>query len=424
MAKARRKKHYSRTEREQRRQKAQSDQEERRRRRMVVAAVGAAGQAPGTWRSRRHDPEALIEDNCDFLKPNERECLVPVFAAALNWRPGLTVPPYACGLQQLANVPWLRDPATWRPQGRGLGAAFRSLVSHLLGTYPISPRLWDALVVDSWYAGVPAETASFLAGYASGTSVRQLSGTTCLPTPLTRRMCHLLTTPPHAMDFVAMVRRAQVLGHGGPERLAHALTRTCLGTFRRDEIYWDEAIHWFCRQGPLESATVSDIVDYLWECKHDGEPVSIQGRTCRSLLRDLQRRCREERRRDRIPTHRRRGSGPEMNPPPVRLDLGSYTAGDWSIARIPSGHKLLLEGIAMHHCVGTYRDEQTTGEVSFWSLTRGGKRCLTIEVKARRREIGQICGKANRRPRAEEMRHIGVWAGGNGLGLVLERFGG
>ncbi|MCA1788547.1 MAG: PcfJ domain-containing protein [Thioalkalivibrio sp.] len=87
------------------------------------------------------------------------------------------------------------------------------------------------------------------------------------------------------------------------------------------------------------------------------------------------------------------------------------------MARIRSARKLVLEGAAMRHCVADYRPELAAGISSFWSLTCGGKRRLTIEVRTDEMKIVAICGKANRRPRPDEMRQVEEWAQASGLAL-------
>ncbi|MCA1788548.1 MAG: hypothetical protein LC667_01465 [Thioalkalivibrio sp.] len=258
MPRNRRKKHYSRSEREQLKERAQAAEAKRRLARIPVAVDGPAGQAPGTWRSHRSDPQTMVDSGLWLIEPDLRERLVSIYQVALDRRPGLTDIPYAQGLHWLGQGSWLREPAAWRPGGRGLTAAFRSLAGHLLGEYRISPWLWDTLLGGHWWESVPAEAVRFLAAHAGGRSVRTLAGTEILPAQLTRRMCHLLTTPPHRMGFVAMVRRAQVLGCGGTEQLARSLHLMELcEEFRSDESYWADVIHWLCRQDLPDRRTIN-----------------------------------------------------------------------------------------------------------------------------------------------------------------------
>lgn len=273
-----------------------------------------------------------------------------------------------------------------------------------------------------WWESVPNEAVRFLGAYAGGRSVRALAGTKILPAQLTRRMCHLLTTPPHRMGFVAMVRRAQVLGCGGTEQLARSLHLMELCDFKSDENYWADVIHWLCRQDLPDRRTIKAIVEFLDQREFYDERVAIHGRTWRSVLRDAERLQREEARLRRIRRPRRlpAAATPESRP---CADLDGFTANEWAIARIRSARKLVLEGAAMRHCVADYRPELAAGISSFWSLTCGGKRRLTIEVRSAEMRIVEICGKANRRPRQDEMRQVEKWAQSSGLALDGVLFG-
>lgn len=67
MSRKRRKKHYSRSEREQIKERTQAAEAKRRLARIPVKVEGPAGQAPGTWRSYRSDPHALLATNLYWL---------------------------------------------------------------------------------------------------------------------------------------------------------------------------------------------------------------------------------------------------------------------------------------------------------------------------------------------------------------------
>lgn len=69
----------------------------------------------------------------------------------------------------------------------------------------------------------------------------------------------------------------------------------------------------------------------------------------------------------------------------------------------------------MKHCVGTYGYALAAGSSSFWSLTRNGKRMLTIEVYLAKRTLCSASGKTNRVPRPEEMAFLLQWARLNDL---------
>ena len=81
--------------------------------------------------------------------------------------------------------------------------------------------------------------------------------------------------------------------------------------------------------------------------------------------------------------------------------------------------QLFQEGLRMHHCVVTYKDDCVSGECSIWSLTSEypigrRNRGVTIELRNDGR-IVQCRGFANRLPYANEVAICRRWAEDNGL---------
>lgn len=411
MSWTKRRKHLSRAARAALRIKAE---QEKIREPVVEVATAVPRSVP-----RRRDVECLVAQanrQCSIGWPdNYRNLLAEVLAR----RPGLVDDPYRGGLLALTYAEWLRDPADWRPKGRGLGAAYRSLAEHLLGVYRVSCFLWDTLLFSRGWPDWDRDTVQFVAGVARGVSPRRMVGTDLLPLPLTRRMVHLAVNPPRTMPYPAMVRRAQVLGYGGSPALADALCNSWLARFRPDEPYWATVIHWLCRQDGLNRSVLTSVFDYLSEMQLDREPVSMQGRSLRAVLRDAARWLREFERPE--PPKRRHVNLAALSScaaaTPIPSCIGPYASGDWAIEPIRTARKLMIEGYAMRHCVGIYGSDLKSGDRGFWSLTCKGRRQLTIEVDNVKRTTLCIAGRTNRKPREKEMEHIRAWVAAAGVAV-------
>lgn len=368
--------------------------------------------------ARRHDLDLVmlagLPPDCH---QDDREAFRCLHRVVARHRPGLLDPPYLDGLVSLALATWREDPDGWLPRGKGLGAAYRSLVMHLLRGYPLSPHLWDLPLVATGNE-LPARRRAmrFLSHLAFGASPRGLPRSV-LPAPLTRRMLHLLTNPPRPLPYEFMVRRAQVLGHGGREPLAACLNGTRLARFQPHEDYWDGFIQWCCRQGDLDAASIGPLVDFLHDRVRRGEPLALGGRTPTSLGR-LVRAWHHE-------LSTRRADAHEVYAPSglaagvwitARHEDGAPGAGArWEMREILTGADLLAEGRAMGHCVASYGGDIAGRRASIWSLTCNGQRRVTIEAAAGGRAVRQVRGKANRMPKPIEARIVALWAGRNEL---------
>lgn len=416
MSGSRRRKHLSRAARAQAREKAERWRQAARKADSERAARAAvfARLAPLPVPLRR-DLDHLVAHTAISCAEACLKRHRAIIDRVLQVRPGLVDPPYDVGLAVLAEVPWLRSPAQWRPRGRGLSAAYHSLAEHLHATYPLSRHLWEALTFPVGSKMQVRTTMRFLASIAQGASGRELVGTPLMPAPLTRRMLHLLLNPPEPRPFVALVRRAQVLGCGGTERLARDLGEVGLDTFDGDEDYWASVIAWLCRQGPVDRKTIEQVFDYLGMRRYAGEPVTLSGRTLRSLMRERQwyERSLKARGRGRRTRYAPRDDVDMIASIATARDIADYHEGDWRITCIRTTRQLLLEGVAMRNCLAMYREVHKCGQESFWSLTYRGKRKLTIEVLNECRRIDNIAGLAQRQPRPPEVPHLLAWARAN-----------
>ena len=344
-------------------------------------------------------------------------------------RQGLLGVPYLIGLANLARVSHVRRPDQWVPEGRGLTSAFRSLATHVLGGYRANGHLIDGLMaydtgemfLKGW-VGTAESLARLVKVVISGGRVINLVGTSILPAPLTRRMCHILVNPDRALKLPQLARRAQVLGHGGGVSLVKAVCEGPLGTFRsrNKEIFWDEVIHWFCRQEDLDPAQVGPVCDFIDRRVTEEGDYSLKGRTWSSVVSGMEKWHKELndlKRFKSLADFRASGYASSLWKKTKLVDGQEVPSETWVLQEIRNPRQLVTEGSIMGHCVADYHSAIMSGKSSIWSLSMNDGRRLTIEVHNLKKQVVQVRGKFNRLPRAGERRFVRGWARKNGLAI-------
>jgi hypothetical protein len=310
---------------------------------------------------------------------------------------------------------------TWQGGDAGVHELVHSLVEHLLAHYPV-PR-WFGVV---WFGGDEADRAEqrWFVAHAAGRRFRDIDG---LPVQLTRRMEHILLTMPPQRSLRAAIRRAEVLGLGGPPELADTLLETDLGGDLEHGEFWRSAIHFFIHhRAELGAPQIKAIVDYLYavrirttEVATDAGVValppphpefSLAGRTPQSLRRlvdawHVELGARRQRGRS-WPASGMRGCN--------YLETAGEESVRWRIEELCQSGELQDEGRALRHCVASYEYRCVRGTSSIWSLRRqDGEEFsprFTIEVDPRTRTIVQIRGHHNQLAVGLPRRIVALWA--------------
>jgi hypothetical protein len=319
---------------------------------------------------------------------------------------------------------WLRAPEEWQPEKGSHFACFRDLVLHLYVKHSLPDFLLGA-----WFSQDLVEftfARRVFLQIAAGHSIRTLPIGLCY----SKRMSHFFLRAPMGLTVRQALRWGQVRGMGGGDRLARAVAASVLGRDSSNEPFWASVIDWLIKH-PIEPAQVGNVIRYLDNQKfgagntvrcfrdHRGrvrrEPMAIaqpgltmNGRTPRSLLRDVQR---FERQQD--------AYGRRSEYAWVESGIGSFVHQDvegdiWTIEELLGDGALLEEGRRMHHCVGSYAEDCLRGGSTIWSMCQltasGPSHRLTIEVLPSKREIVQARGFANRSPTDLEMAVLKAWA--------------
>lgn len=316
--------------------------------------------------------------------------------------------------------------ATWSGGDNGVHALVHALALHVLARYPV-PRF----MANAWFGGegLPLRIERrWFVEHASGRRFRDVAD---VPVRLTRRMEHLLLTSPDHVSPRTAIRRAEILGLGGPQALVDAVLATPLASDFDHADFWRTALRFFAvHWDELGPRRIGPIVDFLYAVRIRSAEVatpdgvverppphpdfSLAGRTPRSLAR-LVDAWHAELGRGRATGRTWRASGLrsfEFATPPA-------SAGDppvrWRIVEVTDSRELFAEGRSLGHCVASYETRCVAGRSSIWSLRRQAGdeppvRRFTIDVDPRTATIVQIRGRANRRVDGVPARLIAAWA--------------
>ncbi len=315
----------------------------------------------------------------------------------------------------LSSVHWARAVEQWRPAGRGVRRGLRSLIDHLLVSYPVPPFLYRALLESAAGQACDSRVITLFMRAASGMSLHAILRD-LFPVPLTRRMTALLIDTPEDFNLIPALRRVQLLASGGSESLARAVSGTRLGReFQRNEDFWSAVLHWFCRQAVLEDSEVGPLIDYIDHCRIHNQDFAITGRSLKALragMRDWHRElARMEKLRGRVFDRSGFAEG-IWEGRPLRSGLNPPL---WTMEEILCSKDLAREGRVMHHCVASYNGGIESGWRSIWSLRMDDEPFLTIEVLNGTRQVVQARGRRNRSPRPAELNYLRRWSRDNAL---------
>ncbi|MEQ1570357.1 MAG: PcfJ domain-containing protein [Myxococcota bacterium] len=321
--------------------------------------------------------------------------------------PSLVSPSWLPWLLLVSLPAWARPIDSLRMPRGSFRRKRDAVVLHLFARYPVPPFLLRALDVEPLaVARVPLEdrwAVEVLAEVGRGGSVRALVGTERFPTPLTRKMVHLLLEATADHTPISALRRAQVEALDGPRDLLARLLATRLGDLhgpdpRTGEPFLQEAIGWLCRRPALHHASpgaLDDLLGWALDQRRVNPGWSLEGRTADSVAPHV--------------ATWRKGRAivddalPDLGVPP-------YVEGEWSVVQVACRRDLFDEGAAMRHCVGMYHRLVARRKVAVFSLRKAGVRQATIEVAVGAGAVVQAKGPANRALTAEERAVLTAWA--------------
>jgi hypothetical protein len=377
----------------------------------------------GPWKKfKGHCPPALrplTRIRIDSLEKQQRKRIMELLPAVVRHTPKIIEDRYMNGFLELARLPWIRPLDQWKPRGRSRDSIFKSLVAHLLVTYPV-PEFLYSIFMGRWRPFFAFDCAKeFFMAVARGESPYRHFLRVSFPVRMTRHMCHLFMHMPSDTGFVEGIRRVQIIVNGGDVGITRAVCGTVLGHefhgFR--EPFWDTVICWLCRQPDIDRRQIGPLIDYFAFMREVDPYYSIKGRTGRSALRAMEEWHKElamQRELD-VVVFKPSGFKGKKYLFKKKLNGGLVYHQDWTVREILHAGDLIEEGKRMHHCVGSYARNIKEGKNSVWSLRCEGVRALTVEVENESCKVVQARGKCNRNPEPLELGILRRWALDNEL---------
>lgn len=380
----------------------------------------------GPWRKfkkripRTLEPLALIR--IDWLRKEQRERIKRLLPAVARRASKIVDDHYMRGYLALADLPWIRPLEEWKPRGCSRDSIFKSLVAHLLVTYPVPDFLYSVFMGGWRDPYVSDYEKKFFLEIARGESPYRHFRRVDFPVKMTRQMCHLFMHMPPGTGFVEGIRHAQILAGGGDVGVTRAVCATRIGrAFQgRGEPFWETALVWLCRQSDIERRQIGPLIDYFASMREADPCYSIKGRTYRSALRAMEQWHRELAVQRKLENLDFKPSGFKGRRYVFKKKLNGGIPVDqvWTMREILHAKDLMDEGKRMRHCVSSYAENIKAGKSSIWSLRRDGVRALTVEVDNKARKVVQARGVCNRGAQPFEIALLRRWALFNGLGVV------
>ena len=320
---------------------------------------------------------------------------------------------------------WAGTPASWRP-------AVLSFAHHLTCRYRV-----PAFMASVWHAGDADGDSkrAWVIAHSRGASFRSLD----LPIPMTRKMERIFLASQDHLALEPALRRAELLALGVPFDFVKAILSTRLATDLRNGEFWRTVWTFIMsRAGEISAAQIGPLIDYIQAVRHDRirietqdgitiappQPTfSIKGRTMPSMLRLMKE------------WHGSLGRAfgstsfswarspfkPWLMEEPMRDE--SEIPKRWQMVELTNSAQLREEGVALHHCVGSYAHHCHRGNSSIWSLRiwQGEKirPVLTVEIDPKKRAVIQARGKANRAASGKPRRLLHEWANREGLQIAI-----
>lgn len=332
---------------------------------------------------------------------------------------------------------WHRQPEEWNPDPTiGPWEQWRSLLRHLFGRGHPLPEFFDS----AWLANGPLTHVErdWYCHAAVGLSLREARH---LPKTVTNRALHLAMQAPVHLTIRQAFRWGQVRAAGGSEALFEAVISSRMALdFCSDDI-WLRLIQKVAQVSDFPMEEFGAIVDLLWlDLANDkrrqatrlvsGPLQELRRRAKRfwgTLLHQLQQQGVRFRNPDPSrPGIRRQlaeitGTSWRLMPVSHRLEELELKRWKWQIHQLDSHLQLVAEGIAMKHCVASYRKKCRRGASAIFSFriatdgTPEAERCFTVEVDPGSRRIVQIRNRWNQWLSEGAVPMVRVWAKANQL---------
>ena len=304
----------------------------------------------------------------------------------------------------------IRSYQDWKPKpgsSRCITGLLR-IVAHCFALYEVPPFLHRV-----WTYRSKARHREWYLALGRGESIRALSD---LPMPINKKMAHHLRIAPGHLRVDQAFRWAQVRSLGGDEVLAQSILNTVLGRYQFGyQEYYEEVIRWMTRQEVILHQ-VNEIIDFLNGMMIRREPLSLSGRTWRSVHR-LSEVWHAQFRRPYYGGYVANLDWQSQGLQPWEIDMKySETTMRYRVVELCTSELLKKESMHMKHCVVTYSHRCHSRQCAIFSVRQVvngvelAQPTATLELLPSRRKIVQARSVANQMPDDITMEVIARWA--------------
>jgi hypothetical protein len=318
---------------------------------------------------------------------------------------------------------WIRDIEDWKCKSYNTHKQITSLISHLFCKYEVPEFMFQA-----WESTSHAHIEWFLQ-LSEGVNARNLHK---LPLVFTKKMAHeFITTPFPGYTIDDALRRCQIIGLGGDERLTNAVLMSRLRHNFNNNDFWVTVFQTFINTTMLNLDEVGTVIDYINEIKYvhqhfmiNGRRVyqpeipgfSMKGRNIETLIRDTHNwhKALSKNRKIDMSSKWTNSGIPTFVHEEGDIHHKNYKV--YELLELCTAKELHTEGKTMHNCVYSYVSSCVNKKCLIFSLRLFGQSLVTIEV--RNNIAVQIRGNYNSRPGNKEINLISTWARKNNIEIA------
>ena len=302
---------------------------------------------------------------------------------------------------------WQNDIFTWKPRSKNELMQMQELVDYLFCAYDVPRFLYKAFFEIKNMLFI-----NWLIHLGAGRRVKEMKD---IPVPFTQKMGHFFTQASASFTIAEALRWAQIRGLGGDEKLADRITASWLGYKPfGEELFWQTFIQIIINGGIFNAAKLTELIDYVRECKRENAGYHLKGRTLQSLFRQS----------DVWHNRFNRSKNNNLLWKPCGID-GMRTGKKLEtivLEELTDSKTLIEEGNAMKHCVASYAFYCAKGKTAIFSVRKYSEAILletlaTIEVNLSIMKIVQAKGKMNKPISDEAKKYVLAWAEINGLAV-------
>lgn len=230
----------------------------------------------------------------------------------------------------------------------------------------------------------------------------------------TKQQSHIFMTCRHKHFSVGEAVIYSLARSKSNEADALKIVKTKLSIFAHITDFRKSLVYYFSeRCSSLKSNEIDDLIDYVNDVKLNNPTFELYGSGITiDRLMSLTKNWHYDLRRIKL-IGNSTWEGHPINDCEYVFGKG-YDRTVWNFNQIKTAKSLQQEGNAQHHCVLSYKNKCISGACSIWSLTKNGKRSLTIEIN-NNGDIVQMRRYANVDPKPFERDMVRRFAKDNNL---------